>query len=47
MSLFSKAARFAQSPKGKKLVRQAQDAANKPENKRKIAEVRERLAKKR
>ena len=45
MSLFSKAARLASSPQGKKLMRQAQEAASKPENRRKIAELRGRVAK--
>ena len=45
MSLFSKAARFARSPQGRKFVRQAQEYASKPENRRKIAQVRGRFGK--
>ena len=45
MSLFSKATRLASSPQGKKLMRQAQDFASKPENRQKIAQFRSRVAK--
>jgi hypothetical protein len=45
MSLISKVGRFARSPQGKKLMRQAQEAASKPENRRKIAELRGRVGK--
>ena len=45
MSLFSKAARFARSPQGKKLMHQAQQFASKPENRQKIAQLRGRVAK--
>ena len=45
MSLFSKAARFARSPQGKKLMNQAQQFASKPENRQKIAQLRGRVAK--
>jgi hypothetical protein len=45
MSLFSKAATFARSPQGKKLMGQAQQFASKPENRAKIAQFRSRFAK--
>ena len=45
MSLITKVSRFARSPQGKKLMRQAQEFASKPENRRKIAEFRGRAAK--
>lgn len=47
MSLTSKLAAFARSPKGQQLTDQAKRAAAKPENRRKIEELRARLTKKR
>lgn len=43
--LFAKLSKFARSPQGKKLARQAQDYAKSPEGKAKIAQVREQVAK--
>jgi hypothetical protein len=45
-SLIGRIASFARSPQGKRLVSKAQQFASKPENRRKIAELRTRLAKK-
>jgi hypothetical protein len=47
MSLTSKLAAFARSPKGQQLADQAKRAAAKPENRRKIDDLRARLTKKR
>ena len=47
MSLFSKAARLARSPQGKKLMSQAQEFAAKPENRQKISQLRGRVGKRR
>jgi hypothetical protein len=47
MSLLTRVGRFARSPQGKKLMTQAQQFASKPENRRKIAELRGRVAKRR
>ena len=47
MSLFSSLARFARSPQGRRLTQQAMRYAQSPEGKRKIAEARERVAKRR
>ena len=47
MSLFSKAAQFARSPRGRRMAEQAKRAAGKPENRRKIDDLRSRLARKR
>jgi hypothetical protein len=44
MSLFSKAARFARSPQGKKAMDRAKEFANKPETKEKIEQVREKVS---
>jgi hypothetical protein len=44
MSLFSKAARFARSPQGKKAMDKAKDFASKPETKEKIEQAREKLS---
>ena len=44
MSLMSKLARFARSPQGRKMTKQAMDYAKSPEGKRKIAQVRKQLA---
>jgi hypothetical protein len=46
-SLIGRLSRFAQSPQGKRMMRQAQDYANRPETKRKIEEARAKLARKR
>jgi hypothetical protein len=46
-SLLGRIARFARSPQGRQLARKAQEFASKPENRKKIAEVRARIAKKR
>jgi hypothetical protein len=43
-SLVDRVSRFARSPKGRQLMRQAQAFAKKPENRRKIADFRSRLA---
>jgi hypothetical protein len=43
MSFLSRIGKFAKSPQGKKLVKQAQDLAKDPQTKKKIAEARERL----
>lgn len=47
MSLFTKAAQFARSPRGRRLAEQAKRAAAKPENRRKIDDLRSRFARKR
>jgi hypothetical protein len=46
-SLMSRVARFARSPQGKKVAGQAKDFASKPENRRKIEQLRSRFARKR
>ena len=46
-SLIGRIARFARSPQGRQLARKAQQFASKPENRKKIAELRSRIAKKR
>ena len=45
-SLISRVASFARSPQGRRLAKQAQKFASKPENRRKIAQYRSRLARK-
>lgn len=47
MALINKLAAFARSPKGQQLAAQAKEAAAKPENRRKIEQLRTRLGKKR
>jgi hypothetical protein len=44
MSLMSKLTRFARSPQGRKMTKQAMDYANSPQGKRRIAQVRKQLA---
>ncbi|HEX8052092.1 MAG TPA: hypothetical protein VF517_03805 [Thermoleophilaceae bacterium] len=44
MSLFSKAAKFAKSPQGKKAMEKAKAFADKPETKEKIEQVREKVS---
>ena len=44
MSLMTKISRFARSPQGRRLARQAMDYAKSPEGKRKIAQAREQIA---
>ena len=44
MSLFGRISKFAKSPQGKRLMKQAQDVAKDPKTKQKIADARERLA---
>ena len=44
MSLFSKAARFARSERGKQAVEKAKEFADKPETKEKIERVREKVS---
>ncbi len=43
MSLLGRIGKFAQSPQGKKLMKQAQDLAKDPRTKQKIDEARQRL----
>jgi hypothetical protein len=43
MGLLGRIGKFAKSPQGKKLVKQAQDMAKDPDTKKKIADARERL----
>ena len=43
MSLLGRIGKFAKSPQGKKLVKQAQEMAKDPNTKKKIADARERL----
>jgi len=38
---------FARSPKGQQLIQQAKEQASKPENRRKLEELRRRYAKRR
>ena len=45
-SLIGRIAEFARSPKGRELTQKAQRFAQKPENRRKITELRSRLARK-
>ena len=47
MSLIAKASQFARSPQGRRLAGQAKRWAAKPENRRKIEQVRLRLANRR
>lgn len=42
-SLFSKIAKLASSPQGKKAINQAKDFASKPENKAKIEQAAQKL----
>ena len=44
MPLMSKLARFARSPQGRRMARQAMDYAKSPEGKRRIADARRQLA---
>jgi hypothetical protein len=44
-SLFNRVSKFARSPQGRRMMRQAQDYARRPETKRKIADLRARMAK--
>jgi len=46
MSLFSKVARFARSPEGRKWTEKAKTAARDPETRRKIEGLRDRTARK-
>ena len=46
-SLMSRVAKFARSPQGKKAAGQAKEFASKPENRRKIEQLRSRFARKR
>jgi hypothetical protein len=46
-SLMSRISRFARSPQGQEVQRKAMRFARSPEGKRKIAEVRQRFARKR
>jgi hypothetical protein len=46
-SLISRISKFARSPQGKKLASQAQQFLSKPENRKKISDLRSRIAKKR
>jgi hypothetical protein len=46
-SLIGRIASFARSPQGRRMASKAQQFASKPENRRKIAELRSRIAKKR
>ena len=39
MSLFSKVAKFAQTPQGRQMINQARRAANDPQNRRKLEGV--------
>lgn len=45
-SLIGRIASYARSPQGRRLASKAQQFASKPENRRKIADLRTRLAKK-
>lgn len=47
MSLTNKLAAFARSPKGRQLAEQAKQFATKPENRRKVEDLRAKLSKKR
>jgi hypothetical protein len=46
MSFMGRIGKFAKSPEGKKLIKQAQDLAKDPHTKQRIEEARERLVKK-
>jgi hypothetical protein len=46
-SLTDKIARFARGRRGQQLMRQAQEYAGRPENQRRLAKLRERLASRR
>jgi hypothetical protein len=46
-SLIKKVGDFARSPQGKELIEKGKKAAKDPENRRKLQELRTRLAKKR
>ena len=46
-SLMSRISKFARSPQGKKVAGQAKDFASKPENRRKVEQLRSRFARKR
>ena len=46
-SLLKKVGDFARSPQGRELIEKGKKAAKDPENRRKLQELRERLAKKR
>ena len=46
-SLISRIGRFARSPQGQRLARQAQRYAARPENRRKVTGLRQRLMKRR
>jgi hypothetical protein len=45
-SLIGRIANFARSPQGRRLASKAQQFVSKPENRRKIADLRTRLARK-
>jgi hypothetical protein len=45
-SLFGKIANFARSPQGRRFASKAQQFVSKPENRRKISDLRSRLARK-
>jgi len=45
MTLMTKLAQFARSPQGRRMTRKAMDYAKSPEGRRKIAQARERVAK--
>ena len=45
--MFDKVSRFARSPKGRELAQRAQRYARDPETRRKIADARNRLARRR
>jgi hypothetical protein len=45
-SLIGRIASFARSPQGRRMASKAQQFVSKPENRRKIAELRSRIAKK-
>jgi len=46
MSFMGRIGKFAKTPEGKKLIRQAQDLAKDPHTKQRIEDARERLIKK-
>jgi hypothetical protein len=46
-SLIGRIAKFARSPQGRRLASKAQEFVSKPENRRKINDLRSRLAKRR
>ena len=45
--LFGKIAAYVRSPQGKRLIGQAQEQAAKPENRRKLEQLRQRMMRKR